>query len=603
MVLARPETAVPRQLPAPQPSHAHIRGRRVDLGRARLVASAGLSLVASARLTILCVGLVVAETLALLTVHAGSTLALAPEVAAPVPWGIFHDERWLLVHAGSWPAVVAGGIGMVAARGLLTGVMVKFAWPASAQPLSWHRALLRGCASTAVAALLLSPCASLLVAFELAPISDLWLAAIPTALGIALFVHHGPVDSWWRRHPRLRSMGWVVVSYAELTIAGAAMLLAPQAWTPLIGIVAGVADAWIWRRMVHALARPTRLRWAPVSPVGLVGVVGATVVAVTAASAPTSAASIPPRSSAAGAAQLTHPHSATGTATPPAKPAKPRPVLLVSGYGVRWDGNAPSLGPGIHTREFSYRGTTRDGRPLPYSSRATQESLPVLLARFREQVNTFARQSGGHIDIVGESEGSLLASIYLQTTANPPVDNVVLLSPLVRPSRASYPGPQHTGPGIGAAWVLRGIAHATNTLTPMHVSPDSAFIQSLGAHPDALRDLFCCPAPGVRQFAILPMADAVGVPPSALSAMPHEAVAALHGTLLIDPGVRSDIAKYLLSSTTPRSGNNGLEKLAAAASAAWQAPPRQLAADPPATTGCQHSTQALRAWLGGSARS
>lgn len=601
MVLARPETVAAPRAPASQLGHpsarSHSRSRAPSGPR---VSRIGVwSLFARARLTILCVGLVLGETLTLLAVHTGSTMALAPEIAAPVPWGIFHDERWLLVHAGSWPAVIGGGIAVVVARGLLTGVMVKLAWPSSARPLSWQRALVRGCVSTAIAALLLSPCASLLVAFELAPISDLWLAAIPTALGIALFVHHGPVDSWWRRHPRLRSMGWVVVSYAELTVAGAVMVLVPWVWTPFVGVIAGLADAWIWRRMVYALARPARLRWVPVGPFGLVGVVGATVIAVTAASAPTSAPSIAPRASAARAAQLRHsPLGVAQPATPPRKPATPHPVLLVSGYGVRWDGNAPSLGPGFHAREFSYRGTTRDGRPLPYTSASTQEALPVLLARFRQQVDTFARQSGGPIDIVGESEGSLLASIYLLTTPDPPVDTVVLLSPLVRPSRASYPAPQQAGPGLAAAWVLRGLAHATNSLTPLRISADSAFIQSLGEHADALRDTFGCPAPGVRQFAILPMADAVGVPPGALSGVPHEAVAALHGTLLIDPRVRSDIAQYLLGASTPRSGNNGLERLAAAASAAWQAPPRQLSADPPAATGCQRSAQALRAWLG-----
>src|SRR6185437_3327846 len=163
-----------------------------SVGRAGAARSGGL------RLAALCAGLVVIETLVLLRLHAGSALALAPQVAAPAPWGVFHDERWLFVNASSWPAVIAGAVALVAIRGALTAVMVKWAWPHSgAGAPSWRQALIRGCSSTAVAAVLLSPCASLLVAFELAPISDLWLAAIPTALGIALFVHHAPVCCWW----------------------------------------------------------------------------------------------------------------------------------------------------------------------------------------------------------------------------------------------------------------------------------------------------------------------------------------------------------------------------------------------------------------------
>jgi len=545
-------------------------------------------------LVVLCVSLVVIEALVLVRLHAGSALALAPQIAAPAPWGVFHDERWLLVNAGSWVSVVLGGIVMIAVRGALTAVMVKLSWPeAGPQPLSWRRALVRGWSSTVVAAVLLSPCSSLLVAFELAPISDLWLAAIPTALGIALFVHHGPVDCWWLRHPRLRSLGWILVSYIELTIAGALIVTAPRAWVPAIAVMAGLADAWAWRCVIRALARPTRLRWAPVSPVGLAGVVAVTVVAVSAAAAPSSMASIAPHAPASAAAatpvQPKPGHHAAG---------KPRQVLLVSGYGVRWRGNPISLGPGFKTEEFSYLGTDKHGHPLPYTSAATEAPLPILLQRFRAQVDALAQKSGGHIDIVGESEGSLLATIYLLTTPNPPVDHVVALSPLVRPSGANYPGRGENGAGLLAAWELRGIANATNSLTPMHVSPDSPFIASLGTHGNALRDVFGCPVAGVQQFSIVPMADAVGIPPHALSGIAHETVMALHGTLLVNPVVRYDIARYLDGTASPTAHDNVLASFASAGAAAWQAPPRKLTADPPTAQTCTKATAALQAWLG-----
>jgi len=588
MVLLRPAPGRRQSVAAPDSrSHARPGGQR--LRSVDTVCSGGF------RLAALCAGLVVIETLVLLRLHAGSALALAPQVAAPAPWGVFHDERWLLVNAGSWPAVIAGAVVVVAMRGALTAVMVKWAWPHSdGGAPSWRQALIRGCSSTAVAAVLLSPCASLLVAFELAPISDLWLAAIPTALGIALFVHHAPVCCWWLRHPRVRSVGWIVVSYVELTVAGGLLVVVPRAWTPVVALAAGLADAWAWRGVIRALARPARLRWVPISPVGLAGVVAATVTLVTAASAPSSMASLPPHP------PSTRAHGAAALArTAQHAPAKTKPVLVVSGYGVRWTGRAPSLGQGFTTHEFSYRGIDAKGRPLPYTSAATQQPLPVLLDMFRSQVNALARTAGGHIDIVGESEGSLLATIYLLTTPNPPVDHVVLLSPLVRPAGASYPPPGKDGAGIAAAWELRGIASATNSLTPMHVSADSPFISSLGAHGNALRHVFGCPVPGVQQFAILPMADTVGIPSDALSVVPHETVVALHGTLLVNPVVRYDIAQYLdgsiISSTTH---DNGLAVLASAGAAAWRAPPRELRASPPASAACRESTAALKAWLG-----
>lgn len=535
-----------------------------------------------ARLATLCLGLVAFEALVLLHLDAGTALALAPQVAAPAPWGVFHDERWLLTFAGSWPTLIGGAVLLIALRGGLTAAMVKAAWPKTAAPLPWRKALARGITSTAIAALLLSPCASLLVAFSLAPISDLWLAAIPSAVGIAIFVHHGPIDCWWLRHPRLRSMGWVLLSYIELTIAGAVIVSAPRGWVPAIAIAAGLADALAWRGLVHALARPARLRLAPVSPLGVVGVVAATVLGVTAAATPpSSAASRPAQRTAVDATH--HPQ---------------RSVLLVSGYGVHWDGNPQSLGPGFSAREFSYQGTTAQGEPLAYDASATQQPLPVLLGKFRTQVSQLALQSGHPIDIVGESEGSLLATIYLLTTPNPPVDHVVLLSPLVRPARGSYPGPGRSGPGLGAGWVLRGIANATNSLTPLHVSADSPFIESLGSHAAALNQAFGCPVAGVQQFAVLPLADAVGVPPNTLSALPHETVSALHGTLLANPDVRYDVARYLLGFGAPGGAHHTAEKLATTASSAWQAPPLRLRADPSPDVGCKHATAALRAWLG-----
>lgn len=580
MVLLRPESDAARrqsqQDHETEPTHARRRDRSIP---------------AMAVLTGLSVALVLGETLLLLAIGAGPALALAPQVTALAPFGIFHDERWLLVYAGSWPVVVFGAVGILAARGALTAVMVKLAWPDSAPPLSWRKAFARGWWSTLAAGVLLSLCASLLVAFELAPISDLWLCAVPTAIGVALFMHHGPVEHWWLHHPRLRSLTWLLAGVTVITGMGAAMVAVPRGWTPLVALGAGCANAITWRGMIRALARPRQFRLRlPVAPVGLVAVVVATVVAVTAVASRPSAASHPPQPSGS--------RSAPATAALTAAEHPHKPVLVVSGYGVRWNGNPLSLGPGFDVREFSYRGTL-DGEPLPYDSAATTGSLSDLLEEFRAQVNAFVAKSGRHISIVGESEGALLATIYLLTTPNPPVDEVVLLSPLVRPGRASYPGPREAGQGLAAGWLLRGIAGATNGLTPLHVSPDSPFIRSLGRHSEALRYAFACPVPKVRQFAVIPLADAAGVPPGSLAAVSHETVVALHGTLLANPRVRYDIAQDLRGIQRHHSAGNWAERLVSSASAAWQAPPRPLREAPPTEAGCREAKAALRTWLSG----
>jgi hypothetical protein len=144
---------------------------------------------------------------------------------------------------------------------------------------------------------------------------------------------------------------------------------------------------------------------------------------------------------------------------------------------------------------------------------------------------------------------------------------------------------------------LRGIANAANAVTPLSVSADSPFIRSLSEHSDALRNLYGCQAADVPEYAILPLADAVGVPPTTRSALPHETVAALHGTLLANPNVRADAARYL-SGATPGPRHNALERVVSIASAAWQAPPRDLRPPPPPSVGCRGAEAALRAWLG-----
>ena len=72
-------------------------------------------------------GTVVLETIVIWTVGAQSSLALAPQVSAPAPYGVFHDIRWLLVYHESWLGFVLELIALLLFRTALTTALVVLA--------------------------------------------------------------------------------------------------------------------------------------------------------------------------------------------------------------------------------------------------------------------------------------------------------------------------------------------------------------------------------------------------------------------------------------------------------------------------------------------
>src|SRR6266540_1332076 len=93
----------------------------------------------------------------------------------------------------------------------------------------------------------------------------------------------------------------------------------------------------------------------------------------------------------------------------------------------------------LDERRFSYRGQGPGGEPLPYDASDTHDTLPELVRTMRDQIEAFHRQSGQKVAIVAESEGALVAKTYLAATPGAPVDELVMLSPLVQPARVWYP--------------------------------------------------------------------------------------------------------------------------------------------------------------------
>jgi hypothetical protein len=130
------------------------------------------------------------------------------------------------------------------------------------------------------------------------------------------------------------------------------------------------------------------------------------------------------------------------------------PVLVVSGFASRWDG-APvaTLGSEFRQWRFSYRGLGSDGLPLSYRSDDTQQSLAALESLMAQQVDAIHAATNRPVAIVAESEGALIAKTYALATPRPPVERLVLLSPLVRPGRVYYPGRSGDGWGTLSAGV------------------------------------------------------------------------------------------------------------------------------------------------------
>ena len=165
----------------------------------------------------------------------------------------------------------------------------------------------------------------------------------------------------------------------------------------------------------------------------------------------------------------------------PEVPSSGRPVLIVAGFNSTWNGggSGDALGDNFDERRFSYRGLDAHGRPLPYGPRDTHRSLPALVREMDRQVDVFRAATGQDIDIVADSEGSLVAAAYVAAVAGDPVDRTLLISPLIEPGRVAFPERGADGWGVVTGWVLRGVSASVRAVTSVELAPDTPFARSL----------------------------------------------------------------------------------------------------------------------------
>ncbi|MGH9064402.1 MAG: hypothetical protein ACRD0L_10620, partial [Acidimicrobiales bacterium] len=257
------------------------------------------------------------------------------------------------------------------------------------------------------------------------------------------------------------------------------------------------------------------------------------------------------------------------------------PVLVAAGYGTHWNGmSSPGLPGPYLERRFSYRGLGPGDRPLPYTSADTTKPLVQLERLMATQVAALHRLSGQPVSIVADSEGSLVAKAYLAASPNAPVGTLVMVSPLVRPARVYYPPVGSKGWGLAGGAGLLGISDTVGSVSPIPLSPTSPFLRSVVQEAPVLRPLLSCPLPGVRQFALLPLADAVASPDPYPLGIPSVVLPAFHGGMLTNRAADRVIRAVLSGGELPETPGWSLaDRVIRSAASAWQVPGLALPLD------------------------
>jgi hypothetical protein len=585
--------------------HVALRGPRsitgVAVGRGRVMGCGCPSLGAHPGLIVLAVALPVLEALILAVIGASGAQALAPQASAPAPFGVFHDLRWLLVFHPSWHAFALELAALIVVRTTITALLLRAAWPIGKPAPGPLRLAACSVVFTLVSALVLLPFAALLLGMAIVSLSWLFFIAVPSVLGVAALLHHGAVvPTWWRERPPGRTVAWVLLSFLVLTMASAVVVLMPAPLRlPAVG-AAGLFNAWAWHSIVHTLScsRPAR-RFMPVAPFGVAALVGVIVLGVSVGF------SVSSRSTQLARAAHVNTAAGAGAGTGSAVNATAgRPVLLVSGFGSRYDGQDDGIGAWADERRFSYRGVDGDGGPLPYQDADTYQDVSRSVALMAQQVDAFRADVQQPVTIVAESEGALVAKAYLMAHPDAPVDTLVLLSPLVEPGGAYYPPAGDDGWGVAGGLGLRWITAVVRSLSPLDVTTDDGLFRSLTDDAPAFREMLTCPVDGVDQLAVFPLADAVAGAEPHLHGVPSAVVPAFHGGLADNPAVQRTISAVLQGGVSPDYGWwKATDTVIRAGAAAWRVPLLPISVNPVWEAGddassCNDIADLVTAWVG-----
>ncbi|HET9971158.1 MAG TPA: hypothetical protein VFQ68_23175 [Streptosporangiaceae bacterium] len=540
----------------------------------------------------------------LLSFLAPSARPLAPQVTALPPLAAYHDLRWLFAFNQPWLGFTGVLVLLVVARSAVDAVLVMLAWPhepALPRP-SFLGSLLSCGLLTVLTGLVMSPVVTLMFGVALLPFSWPYLAAVPILLGTAAALSQGGVGlAWWRRLPPARTAAWVIATFGVLSLASALMTDLGTPGIVAVAGLAGIADArawygltaaavrgaverpphpWPWRAELYRfrLALRQRTSWVPVAPLAAVMVLALVVGMARLAFTGTVRFDPGTRDVMAGAATVN-----AGRAPATQKVAgRPEPktrgaVLVVTGFGSSCCHSANALRraePHLDVRQFSYRGLTADGQPIPYG-RAGNLSLQVLGDRLAAQVEALSRRAGTPVDVVAESEGTLGLYAMLARHPHVPVGSVILLSPIVEPGQFG----QAAGTVPGAA--LTTLNNLVGGMSPYGQSGAQALIDSV-SEVGASYFAQVSRHRGLPWLAVVPLADAVTLP---ACPWPRDVIFidALHGGLLGDRSVQRIVETFLATGAPPDRDLDELTgstqqdlrsaaRLISGAAAAWRMP-------------------------------
>ncbi|MGR6318102.1 hypothetical protein [Micromonospora soli] len=488
---------------------------------------------------------------------------LAPQVTAVWPYDSYHDLRWLLIYHNSWWHFLFGLVALAVFRGLLSAGLTALAWPGQVPRPSFAWLLRRNLEVAALALVVISPWAALSVAFSAVALSLYLFASLIPMLVLAPFLQRaGVARTWWRGLPTIELLGWSVLNFAVLTIAGAVISSTSGWWGVLVAALAGVANGLLWRQTVTAAVLPARIRLArvPVAPVAIILTMAAAVAAQ------------PILNLVTGPPQEWMPLVVTERLPD----RVPHAVIVIAGHDSHWSGRQPA---DPRVERFSYQGLDRQGRPLPYRHTATHRSLDSSSVLLRAQVEALHRRTGRPVALIGSSEGAMVARTYLEKGPKPsPVEAVLLFSPLIQPGRAYYPPPGYSGWGVATGWELRGLFWLVGLGRADRSRPDEPFVRSVLVNAPFYRNRTLCPVAGVRMIAFLPTVSAAEAPPGEYSRIPVFQLPAFHGGLIGRRAAEERVVDFLAGGHVdqPRREYALLQRLGAA----WQAPPLALVLNP-----------------------
>ncbi len=526
--------------------------------------------------------------------------SLAGQLTAVAPLAVFHDLRWIYGYDRSWLgfAVLLGAV--VGIRSALNAALARLAWPRDVPVPGWGDLARSAAGLTVVAYLLLSPVAAMALGVAILPFSWPFLATVPVMLLISLPLSHGGIlGSWWRTLPPLPAMYWLLADFAALSLVAAAIGRLPV--TAAIGVcgLAGVANARAWFGVTRAVTRREAGRRRPVAVVGsrpapvlplavplapvamvlaLALVVGLTRLAFVIGNPPhhsslAAAGAAAGADAAGGNTAAGAPGAAGGSASSLVPGQVTRdPVLEIRGFGSVCCASPRSLrpvAPGALVQQFSYRGMTASGRPLPQGSAASDLPLTELGSRIATQVSRLHQETGRPVDIIAESEGTLGVDAMLATHPGLPLGSVVMMSPIVAPGQVTYPGGGSRA--LVPADELRAMVWFVGGLSPFGSYGAQRLIDSVGEVGARFAASAARHHP-LRWLLLVPLADAVTLPVCPLPT-DVQVVPALHGDLLGSPPVTVMVRDFLAHQRVPEpDGYKATAEIVAAAAAAWRMP-------------------------------